>query len=78
MYTDHQGSFDLQEELSYYCQQDLKIWREVCRSNRDKIMVMAYHTVDEKEFDEKLKLYCCVDAFLCNMVASTPMSMYFL
>lgn len=76
MHTDHQEIFDLQEELSYYCQQDGKIWREACRSYRDKIMVMACYTVDEKESDEKVKLYFCVDPFLCNMVTSTPMSMY--
>lgn len=76
MHTDHQEIFDLQEELSYYCQQDGKIWREACRSYREKIMVMACHTVDEKESDEKVKLYFCVDPFLCNVVTSTPMSRY--
>lgn len=31
---------------------------------------------DEKESDEKVKLYCYVDPFLCNMVTSTTTSTY--
>lgn len=63
MYTDlWEKVLDLQQELDCYCQLDRKILREACVSHRDKVMVMAHHSLWKWGW-WKRKAYGCTVTF---------------
>ncbi|CAM5130676.1 unnamed protein product [Natator depressus] len=77
-YQDHSSeTFDLQKELAYYCQQDVKILRQACILYRKEIMNMT-EKVDlvEREPGKFTEIKLCIDPFRYITLASVCMAMY--
>ncbi|XP_019340259.2 uncharacterized protein LOC106737847 isoform X1 [Alligator mississippiensis] len=68
-------TFDLQKELAYYCQQDVKMLMEACRLYRKEIMKMTRQG-DTMEKTGKLVTSCCIDPFQYITLASVCMATY--
>ncbi|XP_065436103.1 uncharacterized protein LOC135979895 isoform X1 [Chrysemys picta bellii] len=77
-YRDHSSEvFDLQKELAYYCQQDVKILRQACILYRKEIMKMTEKgDVVEKEPGKFTEIKLCIDPFRYITLASVCMAMY--
>lgn len=55
--------FDLQREPSYYCQQEMKTFRETCSLYRNEVMVLICNIFYGKECDENMQLDLSIDPF---------------